>query len=111
MNQAELRERQRKRVKQRYYHTIHSLSHSRGIVQQLTDQHQLLIEQQQQTAVASPARDHALRRYTEATALADQLRQEKRRLVELIEEREKLQDRLMTLLDENKRDQVSAVLQ
>lgn len=112
MDQEELRDRQRKRVKHRYYHAIHSLNRSRELVQQLTDQHhRLLLQQQHQTTASehSDGRQHALRKYTEATALAGQLRQEKQRLAELVDERARLQDRLTTLVDESKRDQVGTL--
>lgn len=109
MNQEELRERQRKRVKRRYYDTLHSLSHSRQLAQQLSDHHKLLLQQPTTAGNAdhSDARDQALQRYTDATALADRLRLEKQRLMELVKAREKLQDRLKTLLDENSRENVS----
>lgn len=106
MHQDERRERQRKRVKQRYYQTLHGLSYSRKIMLQLTDRHQRLI--QQLHTVASSG--HALRRYTEATALVDEQWQEKQRLMGLIAERDMLQDRLLTLVSESNLDHVSGSL-
>lgn len=104
MNPDELREHHRRRVKQYYYQTIHSLSQSREIVRQLTDQHRQLVEQLQ---ASEHCDGNALRRYTEVTALGNQLRQEKRRFMELLEEHEKRQDRLMTLSREVNRNHVS----
>lgn len=54
------------------------------------------------------AKDQALRRFADATALADQLRREKQTPQELIQERTLLQDLLLTLLDENTRDRASS---
>lgn len=103
MNQEERRDRQRKRVKRRYYRTIHSLSQSRELVEKLTEKHHHLIKQCE--LAASPEHD-TLRRYTEALTTADQLRQEKQRLIEVIEDRQRIQDRVMTLMDESRREQV-----
>lgn len=112
MNQDELRDRQRRRVKHRYHETIRGLSRSRELVQQLTEQHCALLEQQ--VAVLPQGNDAAmrsgLRRYTEAVGLADQLRQEKQILQALIDEREKQQHRLATLVDEYQRDHVSGFM-
>lgn len=109
MDAEELRDRQRKRVKHRYYQTIHSLSHSRELVQQLTAQHLRLLKQQHEASTAaSGSRQRALRQYTEVTMVADELRQEKLKLMELLEKRERLQDRLMTLLDESSGTRVSS---
>lgn len=103
MHKEELRERQRRRVKHRYYQTINNLNRSKVLAQKLEEQHLQLLQQHQQTEGSS---SHALQRYTVVMALADKLWKEKQRLQKLLDEREKLQDRLITLLDENKSELV-----
>lgn len=108
MDHDELMERQRRRVKHRYYRTIDGISKARELVQSLTQQHQALLAQHTLKAdpEANPAddppegRNHALQQYIEATALVDELRKEKQRLTKLVDERDKLQVRLVTLLDQ-----------
>lgn len=110
MNPDELRDRHRKRVKQRYYQALHGLSQARELVRQLTDQHRRLLVQQETVEVpensVTRTRQHEMRRNMEMADLADALRRERQRLMELLGQREKLQDRVATLLDEMQRDQV-----
>lgn len=106
MDREELRDRQRRRVKHRYYQTLNDLNRSRELVQKLTDQHLYLQERHQLAALAEGRSSHALQRYTAAAVLTNELRQENQKLKELLDEREKLQDRLITLVDDQKRDLV-----
>lgn len=107
MNEAE---RQRIRVKRRYYRTLDGINEARALVIKLTEQHHAAIERQQKhvllqeqvTEELDQAQEgqRALKLYVEASSLADRLRTEKERLIALIQDREKLQHRVATLFDE-----------
>lgn len=106
-------ERQRQRVQRRYYRTIDSINKARALVKSLTQQHQALLarhtqkrleEEEESPLQESEPREHAVHKYIEASTLVDQLRSEKKRLTELLEQQEKLQIRLTMLLDERHED-------
>lgn len=104
MDIHQIRERQRKRVKDRYYRTIDRLSAARELVQQLEEQHQEAVKRHAQMQMQTQQLDwkhhQVLEMYTEAAKLADQLQREKQQLMVLVEEREKLQHRIITLFDD-----------
>lgn len=106
MDPEEVLERQRRRVKRRYYRTIDSISKARALVQSLTQQHQTLLAQhaREQSGEESDPHQLALHKYAQASALTERLRSEKQQLTELLEQRERLQIRLTTLLGECRED-------
>lgn len=100
-------QRQRLRVKQRYYRTVDGIKEARDLVTKLTLQHQAALARQSQLATQQPDRAVALQLYHQALALADQLMQEKMALTKLLGEREMLQHRILALLSEA--DEVSCL--
>lgn len=93
-------QRQRLRVKRRYYRTVDSIKEARELVAKLTHQHQVALTRQTQLARQQPDREPALQLYVEASALADQLVQEKMALMTLLGEQEMLQHRILALVGE-----------
>lgn len=87
-------ERQRQRVRRRYYRSFVAANEARALVELLTRQQRTLIAGWQGQAPDS----RALRRYVAATALADELREEKQSLTELVNERAMLQHRISHIL-------------
>lgn len=92
------KERQRKRNNHRYYSTIVGLNDARALVQQLSKQHRAAVDRlfRMQTTPQTAGR---LEEYVAVSALVDQLRKEKQRLMALVNEREKLQHQLTTIFD------------
>lgn len=94
------KERQRKRNNHRYYSTIVGLNDARALAQQLGKQHRDAVDRLFRLQTATLRTDRrALDEYVVASALVEQLREEKQRLMELMEEREKLQHQLTTSFD------------
>lgn len=92
-----VRERQRQRVRRRYHRFFVEANESRTLVQQLIKKRSALLGSLVSTPLQQPV-DRALQQYVEAIAVADQLRDEKRSLVELINEREMLQHQISHIM-------------
>lgn len=93
---ASARERQRQRVKVRYYRTVDEIDRARTLVQKLSQQHAAAVARHQQRN--EPLDETKLALYVDAVALAAQLRTEKKHLMTLLEQRQVVQDRVLNLV-------------
>lgn len=99
LRSASAKERQRQRVKVRYYRAVDEIDNARSLVQKLAQQHAAAVARHQQQRRLNESLDETkLALYLDAVALAAQLRSEKKQLMTLLEQRQVVQDRVLNLM-------------
>lgn len=96
---AAAKERQRKHNNQRYYSTIVGLNELRVRVTQLSLQHRGIIATYKQLKYPDQSFHQALEQYIAASTLVEELNEEKKSLMTLVDERQLLQHQIELSVD------------